>query len=241
MNSTMLQITPPLEIPLVTHYPSAKRKRIRRPTQPSLANIAHPTRKLEAGQTLYEAGLEANCLYIVRKGMLKGVVPTILRHARISDLYGEGDILGIAVLDEGLHAESVIALEDCELTPLDAKQALKNHAVRNYIIAGLSKQLRRARVTLNNSEFPVGARLTQLFVHLAERFGKKIADSSRISLPLALTHEDLASLAGSSRVTVTRILGELRQQDALEGTRGIYQVDVAKLEQLTDDYVMQVI
>lgn len=228
----------------VTHSPRAipsSKRRVRRPSQPSLANIAHPTRMLEAGQTLYEAGLEANCLYIVRQGMLKGVVPTVLRHARIADLYGEGDILGMAALDEGSHAETVIALERCELTPLDAAQALQNHAVRNYIITALTKQLRRARVSLNNSEFPVGARLTQLFVHLAQRFGQDIADSPRVSLPLALTHEDLASLAGSSRVTVTRVLGELRQQDALEGTRGVYQVDVHKLEQLTDDYVMQVI
>ena len=62
-----------------------------------------------------------------------------------------------------------------------------------------------------------------------------------VKLPLALTHEDLASLTGSSRVTITRILGELRHEGALSGTRGVYYADPQGLEAATDDYVMQVL
>ena len=60
-------------------------------------------------------------------------------------------------------------------------------------------------------------------------------------LPLALTHEDLADLTGSSRVTITRILGELRNDGALSGTRGVYVADMDGLERATDQYVMQVL
>lgn len=228
----------------VSDYPLPQQRsnrRLRRPTQPSLAAIAHPNRLLKAGQSLYEAGCEASCLYVVKRGMLKAIIPTAIRDCRIADLYGEGDMLGVAALEGANHMESVIALDDCELTPLDPQQALQNRAVRNYIMNALSKQLRRSRQLLHNNELPVGARVAQLFVHLAGRFGQTVADPSKTFLPLALTHEDLACLTGSSRVTVTRILGELRQHQSLEGTRGVYTVDVHKLEQATDNYVMQVI
>ncbi|HET8984452.1 MAG TPA: helix-turn-helix domain-containing protein, partial [Trueperaceae bacterium] len=52
---------------------------------------------------------------------------------------------------------------------------------------------------------------------------------------------DLADLTGSSRVTITRILGELRNDGALSGTRGVYVADLDGLEKATDHYVMQVL
>ena len=84
--------------------------------------------------------------------------------------------------------------------------------------------------------------MTRAFLRLCQRFGHPSdSNSDGIKLPLALTHEDIASLTGSSRVTITRILGELRSIGALSGTRGVYIVTLDKLEKAMDDYVMQVI
>jgi CRP/FNR family cyclic AMP-dependent transcriptional regulator len=52
--------------------------------------------------------------------------------------------------------------------------------------------------------------------------------------------EALAALVGSSRVTITRILGELRSDGVLSGTRGIYTANPAGLEAATEHYVAQV-
>ncbi len=45
----------------------------------------------------------------------------------------------------------------------------------------------------------------------------------------------------TASVTITRILGELRNEGALSGTRGVYVADPEGLERATDHYVMQVL
>jgi CRP/FNR family transcriptional regulator len=203
--------------------------------------LALPTRTLEPGTILYEAGREAVSLYIVNYGVLKAVVPTSLGRDRIADLYGPGDIVGLAALDGGNHAETVIAVHDACLTPIDPQQAMNDRKLRSYIMRSMARQLRRSREMIDEAELPVGARVTKAFLRLTERFGQPADDQEGVKLPLALTHEDLADLTGSSRVTITRILGELRTGGALSGTRGVYIADPKGLEKATDEYVMQVL
>lgn len=203
--------------------------------------LALPTRTIEPGATLYEEGREASSLYIVNYGVLKAVVPTSLGRDRIADLYGPGDVLGLAALDGGLHAETVSAVHDACLTPLDSAQAMNDRKLRDYIITSMARQLRRSREMIDEAELPVGARVTKAFLRLSARFGQNADSQDGIKLPLALTHEDIADLTGSSRVTITRILGELRNEGALSGTRGVYVANPEGLEQATDKYVMQVL
>lgn len=203
--------------------------------------LALPTRTLEPGSTLYEADREASSLYVVNYGVLKAVVPTSLGRDRIADLYGSGDVLGLAALDGGHHAETVIAVHDACLTPIDPQQAMNDRKLRDYIMRSMARQIRRSREMIDEAEMPVGARVTRAFLRLAKRFGQPADDHEGIKLPLALTHEDLADLTGSSRVTITRILGELRNGGALSGTRGVYVADPKGLERATDAYVMQVL
>jgi len=203
--------------------------------------LALPTRVLEADDVLYEEGRDASSLYLVSSGVLKAVVPTSMGKERIADLYGPGDVVGTAALDGGQHAETVIAVHDAQLIPLDPAQAMNDRRLRDHILQSLARQLRHARRGIDDAELPVGARVTKAFLRLVERFGQASDTGVGVKLPLALTHEDLASLTGSSRVTITRILGELRQEGALSGTRGVYYADPQGLEAATDEYVMQVL
>ncbi len=207
------------------------------------SDLALPTRTVEAGGTLYEAGREASALYVVNHGVLKAIVPTSLGRDRIADLYGAGDVIGLAAVDGGPHAETVIAVHDTMLTPIDPQQAMNDRRLRDYIVRSMARQVRRSREMIDEAEMPVGARVARAFLRLTHRFGQSAddAEGSGIKLPLSLTHEDLADLTGSSRVTITRILGELRNDGALSGTRGVYVADPAGLERATDDYVMQVL
>ncbi len=206
------------------------------------AGLALPTRTLEPDQVLYEADRDASSLYVVDYGVLKAVVPTSLGRERIADLYGPGDVLGLAALDGGRHAETVVAVHDSSLTPIDPQQAMSDRKLREYVMRAMARQLRRSREMIDEAEMPVGARVTRAFLRLARQFGQASDENEgMIKLPLALTHEDLADLTGSSRVTITRILGELRNEGALQGTRGVYVANPEGLERATDDYVMQVL
>jgi CRP/FNR family transcriptional regulator len=210
------------------------------------AALALPTRNLEPSDVLYEADRDASSVYVVNHGVLKAVVPTSLGRDRIADLYGPGDVLGLAALDGGRHAETVVAVHEACLTPIDPQQAMNDRKLRDYILRSMARQLRRSREMLDEAEMPVGARVTRAFIRLSQRFGQPAdeqleAAETSVKLPLALTHEDLADLTGSSRVTITRILGELRNEGVLSGTRGVYVADPHGLERATDDYVMQVL
>ena len=205
------------------------------------STLALPTRTLAPGDVLYEEGREGSSLYIVNSGVLKAIVPTSLGRDRIADLYGPGDVLGLAAIEGGTHAETVQAVHDACLTPLDPQQAMNDRRLRDYILRSMARQLRRSREAIDDAELPVGARVTRAFLRLVERFGQEADSAQGVKLPLALTHEDLASLTGSSRVTITRILGELRNEGALSGTRGVYLANPKGLEAATDEYVMQVL
>jgi CRP/FNR family cyclic AMP-dependent transcriptional regulator len=203
--------------------------------------LALPTRRLSPGATLYEADRNASFLYIVDEGLLKALVPTTLANGeRIAELYGPGDVIGIAALTGGEHGETVVAIQDTSLTPVDPDFAMNDAKLRDYIMESLASQLNRSREALQEEELPVGARVTRAFIRLAERFGQENAEGEGVMLPLSLTHEDLAALVGSSRVTITRVLGELRNEGVLSGTRGTYIAIPAGLEAATEHYVAQV-
>ena len=205
-----------------------------------LTNTAE-TINLPSGTTLYQSGDIADGIFIVKKGILKVLAPSSINRKRIADLYGEGDVLATAAIDNKPHHETVIAVHDCILYPLNAEESMNNRKLREYILKNLAKQLRRNRELIDDSELPVGARVTRSFFRLSQRFGQEPDENGMVKLPLSLTHEDLASLTGSSRVTITRILGELRNKGVVLGTRGVYLVNQVELEIATDSYVLQVI
>ncbi|MCA9236226.1 MAG: Crp/Fnr family transcriptional regulator [Planctomycetales bacterium] len=73
-------------------------------------------------------------------------------------------------------------------------------------------------------------RLVHLLLELAERYGRH-ADVG-VELKIKLSHQDLASVIGSTRETVTVLLGELQSEGLLQlGRRRIAIVDLAKLAQ----------
>lgn len=202
-------------------------------------SLAFPIRTLAKDDVLYETGLEATLLYFVTQGILKAVVPTALGKTRIVDLYGPGDILGVATLNGGAHTETVIALDDAHLVPLVASYALSDERLSRTIVTNLAAQLRRSRLALAELELPVGARVAQLMLRLSKRFGQATKLLGRVALRLDLTHDELAAMAQSSRVTVTRVMSELRQERAVFGTRGEYELDPAQLEASAEYYVLR--
>jgi CRP/FNR family transcriptional regulator, cyclic AMP receptor protein len=180
--------------------------------------IALPTRILRPDAKLYQFGGEANFLYFVQSGVLKAVVPCSIG---------------------GQHAETVVALQTTYVIPFEHCYALADTKLSRYLVENLAQQVKRSREALAGSEWPVAARIAQLLLALSKRFGQPISASETIELTLPLTQEEIASLIHSSRVTVTRVLGELRDEGAITGSRGDYHMNPALLEVAADQYVLQ--
>ena len=71
-------------------------------------------------------------------------------------------------------------------------------------------------------------RLVHLLLELAEQYGRPTP--AGVELRIKLSHQDLASIIGSTRETVTVVLGELQNEGRLQlGRRKIVLTDVAQL------------
>lgn len=63
----------------------------------------------------------------------------------------------------------------------------------------------------------IQSRLMQLLSWLADKFGRETEQGRLIAL--RLTHQDMADVLGTTRVTVTRLLQQLRQEEAISWSR----------------------
>jgi CRP/FNR family cyclic AMP-dependent transcriptional regulator len=141
----------------------------------------------------------------------------ILAFIEPGELFGE-----LALLDESEreeHAETMAA-STLVLLPGDALQQLMNESPQ--LALGVTKLigLRRRRIErrLKSLLFRSNRdRLIHLLLDLAAQYGQEAEDGILLSIPLS--HQDLASIIGATRETVTTLLGELQLERFIKVAR----------------------
>jgi hypothetical protein len=150
--------------------------------------------------------------------VVRGIVS---RDVRLSDtvsseLLGAGDLIRPWALDDGaaLLGTSVrwtVVSDELQTALLDRRLAgqLSGYPEVNVaLIDRLNERSARLAMTQAISQLHrVDRRLTALFWHLAERWGRMTGDG--VLLPLRLSHRMLAQLVGARRPTVSTALREL--------------------------------
>jgi len=206
--------------------------------------------RVPKGQVLYSEGDLARSPLLVVSGVLRVMVRAATGRDRLADLAGAGDVLATSVFDNSPSAETVIAASDAVVAVIDVNQTLARVQGRTDLAAALVRQLNRSREMADDLGLPMGARICRILARVAERLGDKLepcAAGSRSAmqewrhLPFSLTHDDVALLAGCARVTATRVLGELKEAQVLEGHRGNYSVVPSALDAAADQYVYEVL
>jgi len=206
--------------------------------------------RVAKGQTLYVEGDDPTTPYLVISGVLRVMVRAATGRDRLADLAGPGDVLATAVFDSSPNAESVIAASDAVVACIDVQGTLARVQGRHDLAAALVRQLNRSREMADDLGLPMGARICRILARVAERLGDKVQMNGNYGngapmdwrhLPFSLTHDDVALLAGCARVTATRVLGELKEAQVLDGHRGNYSVVPAALDAAADQYVYEVL
>lgn len=141
----------------------------------------------------------------------------------LSTLYPNGDeaLLGLASpsMPFGLpltliHPYQATALSDVDLMCLTLAEIEQSATLGREIFHHLSRRLRQTEAMLAMVGCRrVEDRLRQLLLLLQMEVGQPIEDGTRLSI--RLTHQHLASAIGTTRVTVTRLLGQLREEGRL--------------------------
>ncbi len=184
-----------------------------------------PARTLSRGASLYRAGEPVAASYAIEVGLLKLSLSLPSGRERIVGLAGPGDLVGALTPSAEAYGDTAEALSATVVVrAIDPRHG--EHATALALAA--DAYLAHLRHALEEVDLPVAARLARTLVRLGERFGHR-GDDGRIRLTLPLTHEHLAALVGAARETTTLTLSELRQRGLLEGTRGRYLFDPARL------------
>ena len=194
-----------------------------------------PERPFPRGATIFRAGDPATHLHVVASGQVKLVVPTPEGRERILAVCGPEDFFGEAFVDDGdVYRVDAVALTDAATCPMDHEdyRRLSLHAP-GFVLAFtqiLAGKLSACRDQLARVEAPIRARVAELLLTQAQRFGENHG-GGWWALETELRHDDLAGMVPATRVSVTSAIASLRSAGVLEGTRGRYRLHLEGLAQ----------
>jgi CRP/FNR family transcriptional regulator, cyclic AMP receptor protein len=187
-------------------------------------------KKYPSGATMCVEGEPATHLFILMSGWVKVLSVTQGGQETVLALRGDGDIVGEAAGDtvgrrnatmQAISTvQALVVSYDRFISFLDSNPGA-SRAYRRTMAQRMSSAdmaLRRRAVTSG------GQRLAALLLDLADRHGSEGDGAIEIALPL--TQEELASLAGASRATVTRALNNWRRRGLIRtGQRRVTLID----------------
>uniref|UniRef100_UPI00261457E3 Crp/Fnr family transcriptional regulator n=1 Tax=uncultured Meiothermus sp. TaxID=157471 RepID=UPI00261457E3 len=185
-----------------------------------------PPRRYRPGEFLYHEGDACRGLTLLIEGQVKLSRLALTGQERIVYIAGSGDLLGTNFLEEdAVHKTDAVCMSRVMICPVEKShieqvaRELPNVPLR--LAQVLAVRMEQLEAQLEIASAPVAVRLGQTISWLAQRFSAPDYSAWRV-LPMELKQEDLASMCGTTRVTVTHTLGELRNLGLVEGTRGRY-------------------
>jgi CRP/FNR family cyclic AMP-dependent transcriptional regulator len=210
-----------------------------RPEDMSFFMRVCPEHHYRQGETVFHDGDRASHLHIIAKGQVKLTVPTANGQERILAVLGRDDFVGETFVREGeRYRGDAVALTDVVTCPMSRAQFLhlSLHAPE-FVIAFtgiLASGLFQCQEQLGRSFDPVRLRVAKVLCDQVRRFGAPEADTGWWRLDTSLRHEEIASMVSATRVATTMAISELRELGLLEGTRGSYRLDLARLSELEE-------
>jgi CRP/FNR family transcriptional regulator len=191
-------------------------------------------RRFDAGSTIIYQGEVPRSAYILIRG--------IVRVYSISS-QGEEQIVTFHVAGEFFPTSWIFgkapgtlffyeALTDCEVALCQRDELIdfmkstpsRNQALIDYFATNYAASM----IRVNALEQPKARdKLVYTLYYLCQRFGK--TDSSKIKIPLTLTHQNFASLVGLTRETTAIEMNKLKSEKIISYKQQEYIVNMEKL------------
>jgi CRP/FNR family transcriptional regulator, global nitrogen regulator len=171
----------------------------------------------ERGKTIFFPGDPAERVYFLMKGAVK-----------LSRVYEAGEEITVALLRENsvfgvlslitgqrsdrfYHAVAFTPVELVSVPIEQVEKALKESPELSLLLLrGLSLRILQTEMMIETlAHRDMGSRLVSFLLILCRDFG--VPTTEGIMIDLKLSHQAIAEAIGSTRVTVTRLLGDLRQ------------------------------
>jgi len=175
----------------------------------------------ERGKTIFFPGDPAERVYFLLKGAVKLSRVYEAGEEITVSLLRENSVFGVLSLITGQRSDRfyhAVAFTPVELlsAPIDRVQKAlhDNPELSMLMLQGLSSRILQTEMMIETlAHRDMGSRLVSFLLILCRDFGVPTADGIRIDLKLS--HQAIAEAIGSTRVTVTRLLGELRAKNTI--------------------------
>ncbi len=186
------------------------------------------TEVVSRSKTIFFPGDPAERVYLIRRGAVK-----------LSRVYESGEEITVAMLRENslfgvlslltghrsdrfYHAVAFTRIEITTAPANSVKQAMENDPnVGMLLLQGLSSRILQTETMIETlTHRDMSSRLVSFLLVLCRDFG--VPDDRGITIDLKLSHQSIAEAIGSTRVTITRLLGDLRGS-------GLVQIDRKKI------------
>jgi CRP-like cAMP-binding protein len=199
------------------------------------------SQSFERGETIFHQGSIGSILYIVVSGQVRIYTISEAGQELTLTIFKTGDFLGELALLDGLP-RSASAQAMRLTTTLTLHRAAFLHTIEACppiaasVLEAMAARLRHTTVyaeQLTSSSAP--RRVVRQLLNLAALHG--IAEGGATRIDLRLTQDDLASLSGTTRETVNRVLGLLRDQRLIRVERTQVSIlNIAQLERSLDHW-----
>lgn len=182
----------------------------------------------DRGKTIFFPGDPAERVYFLLKGAVK-----------LSRVYESGEEITVAMLRENsvfgvlslltgqrsdrfYHAVAFTPVELLSSPIEQVEYSLKNHPdLALLMLQGLSSRILQTEMMIETlAHRDMVSRLVSFLLILCRDFG--VPTNEGIRIDLKLSHQAIAEAIGSTRVTITRLLGDLRND-------GLVQIDRKKI------------
>lgn len=135
------------------------------------------------------------------------------------------------------------ALTDCTVAYVQRKQLLdymhKNTERLSTLLDYISTNYSASLMRINALEQPKAFdKLVFTLYFLCKRYGKSKLNKNKSTIPIALTHQTLASLVGLTRETTAMEMSKLKKRKIISYKKQQYTVNIPKLQEVMGEDIL---
>lgn len=179
------------------------------------------------GQIIHVAGTTDSSVYFIAKGSVRFVCNSMEGNEKILYILGKDHFFNEEILFQPFEiAMDAVCNESCSLWKIDSyvhEELLKNQEFVQEICRGMIRKKQLLQKEIEDISFlSCKERILQILAKDCDR--EQIYEDSWYEVKGRYTHQELATMIGANRVTVTKLIAELYEERKLRSVKRRVQV-----------------
>ncbi len=190
----------------------------------------------QKGEYIFFEDEKGDKFYVIKEGQVKLTKMIENGDEQILNIFSDNDIIAeIIAFDRGNYPASALTMKATTLICFEQAKfenlILEHPEIGLKLLQELSGRLRRAQQNVRDLALKdSSAKVASLLIFLAEKYGDVRRD--KIILDISLTQKEMANMIGSSRETVSRVLGRFENNGLIKTSRK--KITIFKPEEIKD-------